>query len=502
MIDSLPLKLIQEISQELIEKVPYSFVKENNLLPLKVHEGEVFVAVSDPSEMDALKQLRFFLEKPIRAYFYPEPKLKELIQKHYYHKEGKAHQLLENLSDKDKDFCLGGVVSDYDLLEEDENSPVIRLINSIISEAIQQRSSDIHIDPLEESTSIRYRIDGILYLRHTVPRELQSQLVSRIKVMARLDVAERRLPQDGRIKLLLGNREIDFRISTIPIVYGERIVMRILDQENALVDFDALGMPKDVYREVSNLISSPEGILFVTGPTGSGKTTTLYSILKKIQNPKINIMSIEDPVEYHLNGIAQINVQPAIDLTFSKGLRHILRQDPDVILLGEVRDRETAKTSIQASLTGHLVLSTLHTNDAPSALTRLVDMGIEPYLLSSSVIGVCAQRLVRKLCSNCKESYTPTNRERECLGIEENIDFFAPKGCDVCFQSGFLGRQGLFELMLMDDLVKNQVLKLADSEALRRETKKQGFLTLKEHGAALVRKGITHSQEVLRVCRV
>jgi general secretion pathway protein E len=375
------------------------------------------------------------------------------------------------------------------------------MLNAIIMEAIQQRASDIHFEPNEKGLFIRYRIDGVLQKRASPPKEYRSQLITRIKVMAKLDIAEQRMPQDGRIKLKMGRREIDFRVSSIPIVHGERIVLRILDRDNIVLGLEKLGMSEGILLEFKKLISMPEGIILVTGPTGSGKTTTLYSAISEINSPEKNIMTIEDPVEYKLSDIAQIGVNPKINLTFAKGLKHILRQDPDAIMVGEIRDMETAEIAIQSSLTGHLVLSTLHTNDAPSAIARLFDMGIESYLLTSSIIGVLAQRLVRKICSNCKVSYKPKEEELKGLEIEENVEFYKGSGCEKCFQSGYKGRHGIYELMKVTSSLKSQIMKSVDANSIKKSFKKQTKEDLMKSGASLVRRGITTSFEVFRVVK-
>ena len=375
------------------------------------------------------------------------------------------------------------------------------MLNAILQEAIQQGASDIHFEPLETTLSVRYRIDGVLQKRHTPPKEYQSQLLTRIKVMARLDIAEQRLPQDGRIKLKLGGRQIDFRVSTIPVVYGERIVLRILDKSNVLLGLHKIGMCADVLEKFKNLIKMSEGIVLVTGPTGSGKTTTLYSALSEINSTHTNIMTVEDPVEYKLQGMAQIGVNPKIHLTFSTGLRHILRQDPDVIMIGEIRDKETADIAIQAALTGHLVLSTLHTNDAPSALTRMVDMGIEPYLLSSSVVGVLAQRLVRCICPHCKTAYTPTESELNDLGLQDVEELYVGKGCTECYETGYKGRLGIYELMIMSGSIKRKLVETADSVSLQKVALEENMQTLRQDGGRLVAQGKTTTAEVLRVTR-
>jgi general secretion pathway protein E len=345
----------------------------------------------------------------------------------------------------------------------------------------------------------------VLQSRHSPAQEFQSQLMTRVKVMAKMDIAEHRLPQDGRIKLKMGRREIDFRVSTVPVSAGERIVLRILDRGNVILGLDKIGMLPKVYEEFRSLIEVPEGIILVTGPTGSGKTTTLYSGICELYNDETNIMTIEDPVEYNLKGIAQIGVQHKIKLDFATGLRHILRQDPDIIMIGEIRDAETANIAIQAALTGHLVLSTLHTNDAPSAVTRLVDMGIEPYLLSSSLIGVLAQRLVRRICADCKQPYEASERELQSISLTPsdlpNGCVYKGLGCSSCFGSGYKGRQGLYELMVINNAIKKQIVKSPDAVEIRQISLENGMSTLSEHGRQLVCRGYTTISEVLRVTK-
>ncbi|MBI3236466.1 MAG: Flp pilus assembly complex ATPase component TadA, partial [Chlamydiales bacterium] len=444
-----------------------------------------------------------FSGKQIQEILSPKLAIEEAIEHCYGHKENTASKLIETLLQKNP--TSSGEEEGYDLLEQGGSSPVIELLNALLIEAIQQGASDIHFEPMENGLGVRYRIDGVLQMRHSPPREYLSQLITRIKVMARLDIAEHRLPQDGRIKLRLGGRDIDFRVSTVPVVYGERIALRILDKGNVLLGLHKLGMRSAILEEFKKLILLNEGIVLVTGPTGSGKTTTLYSALSEINSSETNIMTIEDPVEYKLQGMAQIGVNRKIHLNFATGLRHILRQDPDVIMIGEIRDKETAEIAIQSSLTGHLVLSTLHTNDAPSALTRLVDMGIEPYLLSSSVVGVLAQRLVRMNCTHCIESYIPSDQELLELKItrEDLIDCHLHKsrGCVHCYGSGYKGRHGIYELMNITSPIKRQLLQSADASQLQQIALQKGMKSLRQEGAFLAIQGKTSSSEVLRVSR-
>lgn len=489
--------------KERVALIPYSFAKRRLLLPLEDKEGKILVALSNPLDLESLEEIRSVTGKDTLEILSSRASIEEAIERCYHQKEDAASQLIASLQ-QDKDKRVDDEEG-YDLLEHNSESPVIRMLNMMLAEAIQQGASDIHFEPLENGMGVRYRIDGVLQMRHAPPKEYQTQLITRIKVISKLDIAEHRLPQDGRIKLKMGGRQIDFRVSTVPVVFGERIVMRILDKSNVLLGLNKIGMRAKVLESFQKQIHLNEGIVLVTGPTGSGKTTTLYSAISEVNSSETNIMTIEDPVEYKLQGMAQIGVNPKINLTFATGLRHILRQDPDIIMIGEIRDKETAEIAIQASLTGHLVLSTLHTNDAPSALTRLVDMGIEPYLLSSSVIGVLAQRLVRKICPHCKTSYVPTDRELSELSlVREQLQegmLFKGEGCDQCFGSGYKGRHGVYELMNVGGAIKRQIVRSADALELQKVALAAGMMPLRQEGGFLVQQGITTSAEVLRVSR-
>lgn len=483
--------------------VPYLFAKQKTILPLEEKEEKVIVAIADPLDLDSLAELRLFFRKTIVPIYATKSLIEEAIEHCYQQKEEETQRLFSDLEKEGDQVKPIDSEEEYDLLEKLDENPVIRLVDSLFIEAIQQRASDIHFEPTEEGLAVRYRVDGVLLKKHTPPKEYQQQILTRIKVMSKLDIAEQRLPQDGRIKLRYGGREIDFRVSTLPMIYGERIVLRILDKGNIVLGIDRIGMPLVELKLFRKLIQMSEGIVLVTGPTGSGKTTTLYSALSEINALEMNIMTIEDPVEYKISGISQMNVNRRIELDFSKGLRHILRQDPDVIMIGEIRDKETAEIAIQSSLTGHLVLSTLHTNDAPSALTRLADMGIEPYLLASSILGVLAQRLVRKICPDCKISYAASIEEKEDLDfpIEEELILWKGQGCPQCYGTGFRSRHAIYELMLVDAKIKAQVLKSQDAVDLRKIAIEQGMQTLFQQGVALVMQGLTTIAEVLRVTR-
>lgn len=498
--ESLGMRVLEDLSSFSFVKdkttaLPYLFSKENNLLPLEENEGIFLVATSDPVATDSLKEAELLLSKRIEIVYCNKELLDNAIESIYQQKE---EALFSETPESKK---IEQVEEGYDLLEKSTDNPVIRMLNATLSEAISQKASDIHFEPIENNLLIRYRIDGVLQQRRSPPQEYIAQILTRIKVMASLDIAEQRLPQDGRIKLRSGKRQIDFRVSTLPVVYGERIVLRILDKGQIDFGLEHVGMNERTVNTFRSLSKMPEGIILVTGPTGSGKTTTLYSALSEIDSATMNIMTIEDPVEYKLQKIAQIAVNPKISLTFSAGLRHILRQDPDVVMIGEIRDAETAQIAIQASLTGHLVFSTLHTNDAPSALTRLADMGVEPYLLSSSIIGVLAQRLVRKICLKCKESYDPLPEEKAKLGLKEASKFYKGKGCSNCFDTGYKGRIGIYELMEVTPAIKRQVVKSPDAGELKKLFLEAGGEDLRKSAIQLLLEGVTTSEEVFRMTK-
>ncbi len=494
------------LKKEHYRKVPYGFVKKNLVLPIQEDQGVMIVAMADPLNIEPLEDLKLMLNLDVRPVYTPKEALENAIHECYNKEHGVAAELISNLSDQNEEGKGDGEVEVYDLLDDSKDTaPTIRMLNLIIAEAIQQGASDIHFEPQETGLKIRYRIDGTLQTRHAPAPEYQTQLLARIKVMSKLDIAEHRLPQDGRIKLRMGRREVDFRVSTVPVAGGERIVLRVLDKGNVILGLDKLGMFPTVFEDFNKLINMPEGIVLVTGPTGSGKTTTLYSAICEMYNDETNIMTIEDPVEYNLKGIAQIGVKPKINLTFAAGLRHILRQDPDIIMIGEIRDKETAEIAIQSALTGHLVLSTLHTNDAPSAITRLVDMGIEPYLLSSCIVGVLAQRLVRTICKHCCQPVQPTDKELQNLGLTKEMlphgTFFQGTGCPACYGSGYKGRHGIYELMMVNNAIKKQIVKSPDAVELRNLAIENNMYSLLNHGADLAAKGITTVAEVLRSTR-
>jgi general secretion pathway protein E len=414
-----------------------------------------------------------------------------------------AERVIQDMHEDDSDQILSEIEKTGDLLDETSEAPIIKLVNLMLSQAVKARASDIHIEPYQDTFKVRYRVDGILYDKLSPPKRIQSTLVSRVKVMARLNIAEKRLPQDGRIEIRIADKNVDIRVSTIPTAFGERVVLRLLDKSTVLLRLTDIGMPEDRLKLIERLIRTPHGIILVTGPTGSGKTTTLYAALTTINNPDINIITIEDPVEYQIEGIGQIQVNPKIELTFAKGLRSIVRQDPDVILVGEIRDMETAEIGIQSALTGHLVFSTLHTNDSASAVTRLIDMGIEPFLVSSSVMAILAQRLVRVVCDECKEAYTPDVESLDSIDLTPEMaagkTIYRGTGCPACLNTGYRGRTGIFELMILDDSIKNLILQTSDANAIKRLAVEQGMISLRRDGSQKVLDGMTTIEEVFRV---
>lgn len=502
----LPSLAGQEIEKEWIAKVPIGFAKKNELIPLKKEGDRIKIATAKPLNLNALDDLRILFGHEIELSLSPYPAILSMINQMYERSQESADQVMEGIEGNLIEVDPGEIPGSIDLLEATDEAPIIRLVNSLIFQAVKQRASDIHFEPFEKEFAVRYRIDGILYNILTPPKRLQSSMTSRIKIMSGLDIAEKRLPQDGRISVRIAGKEIDIRVSVIPTAHGERLVLRLLDKQNLLLNLEDLGFSKETFEKIQELIQLSHGIVLVTGPTGSGKTTTLYSILNKINSPDKNIITIEDPIEYQLKGIGQMQVNPRIDLTFSNGLRSILRQDPDVILVGEIRDGETAEIAIHASLTGHLVFSTLHTNDSAGAITRLIDMGIEPFLVSSSVIAIIAQRLVRKLCNQCRKPYAPQRAELEKLGLpgekKTETPFYRAGGCSECLSTGYRGRLGIYELLMIDDDVRSEILNKTDSNSIKSHAIRKGLMTLRDDGARQVLNGVTTTDEVLRVTQV
>jgi general secretion pathway protein E len=494
------------IDLTLVSKVPINYAKKNRLLPLAIHNGAVTVAMADPSNYEPIDDLHVMFGMPINSVVMPAQVVEDAINRAYdLAATTTAADLMIDLEDKGLDAVASEIANETrDLLESDDAAPIIKLVNGILSQAVKDRASDIHIECFENDLVVRFRVDGMLYDVISPPKRIQPAIISRIKVMSGLNIAEKRLPQDGRIRVLIAGRDIDIRVSTIPCAYGERSVLRLLDRAQAVdnFDLDKLGFSGDNLKKLDRLIRQSHGIILATGPTGSGKSTTLYAALSRINSPEKNIITIEDPIEYQLKGVGQMQVNPKIELTFASGLRSILRQDPDVIMVGEIRDSETAEIAIQAALTGHLVFSTLHTNDSFGSVTRLVEMGIEPFLVSSSILAVLAQRLVRRLCPECRAPYTPTTTELQRIGI--NAAGFAGKiykaaGCKACRNTGYRGRIAIQELMIMEDDIRTMVMQNTDAASIRRSSQAKGMKLLRQDGAERVLIGETTIEELLRV---
>lgn len=494
------------LDNDLVARVPINYAKKNRLLPLGADNGAVTVAIVDPANYEPLDDLHVLFGKAIQPVVAPAEVVTEAINRAYDQAATTtAHDLMIDLDEEGLNSVASELASEpRDLLDADDAAPIIKLVNGLLSQAVKDRASDIHVEVFESDLVVRFRVDGMLYDVLSPPKRFHAAIASRIKVMSGLNIAEKRLPQDGRIRLRIAGRDIDIRVSTIPTAFGERIVMRLLDRAQALVDIDLdrLGFSGDNLKKIDRLIRQSHGIILATGPTGSGKSTTLYACLSRINSPEKNIITIEDPIEYQLRGVGQMQVNPKIELTFASGLRSILRQDPDVIMVGEIRDGETAEIAIQAALTGHLVFSTLHTNDSFGALTRLIDMGIEPFLVSSSVLAVLAQRLLRVLCQNCRQPYAPSDHELVRIGlggVRLSHPIYKPAGCRACRNTGYRGRSAITELMVMDDEIRALVMQKADGSMIRRACTAKGMKLLRQDGAERVLAGQTSIEELLRV---
>ena len=501
----LPHLELNQVDHEWIKKVPIHFARRYRVLPLKVDDGALVVATTDPLETAALDDLRLLLGMPVKAVLTSSMSLLSSLNRAYDEVASPtgAEQVMEDIAASENlDKIAHELDEPQDLLDATDEAPIIRLVNSVLFQAVRQRASDIHFESFERGLVVRYRIDGVLYPILTPPKHLQSSIIARLKIMAGLNIAEKRLPQDGRFAIRTAGKDVDLRVSVLPTSHGERVVLRLLEKENRLLNLSEMGFSLDRLRIIQQLIQLTHGILLVTGPTGSGKTTTLYAALSEINAPDKNIITVEDPVEYQLLGIGQMQVNPKINLTFAAGLRSILRQDPDVIMIGEIRDRETAEIAIHASLTGHLVFSTLHTNDAASAATRLIDMGIEPFLVASSVVAVLAQRLIRKVCPDCKKAYQPDDEELIRLGVvpgKTKPTFYRGSGCAACSQTGYRGRTGIHELLVMDDEIRRLIGSKADAAAIKQAAVARGMVLLKEEASEKIFAGVTTTEEVMRM---
>jgi len=503
-IDYLPEINPDKVPVEFVKNVPATYAQHHYLIGIKnkPEDSEIILAISTPLDLDAVDNISKMTLTQVRPALATKAAVTAAIDIAYEQKSTVIEEVAEELDAQNLDQLIDEVATSDDLLDVVNRPPVIRLVNDILFRALQLRASDIHVHPYETKIQIRYRIDGILYDVLNLNRNVLPLIVSRIKVMAGMDIAERRMPQDGRCSVRVGQREIDLRVSTVPTSYGERSVLRILDKSSGIFQLTELGMMDDDLKKFDSLLNRSHGVIFVTGPTGSGKSTTLYASLNRIDSTEKNIITIEDPIEYQLSGISQMQVAAKKGMTFITALRHVLRQDPDVIMVGEVRDQETARMAIQSSLTGHLVFSTLHTNDSAGAISRLLDLGVEPYLVSSSLIAILAQRLVRRICPDCKQKYKPTQHELRELGLgpdDAKGDFYMGAGCEKCFDTGYRGRTGIYELMLVDESIRELIYNRESAGVIKKTSIDAGLQTLRMDGARKVIAGKTTISEVLRV---
>jgi general secretion pathway protein E len=485
--------------------LPYAMAKHHRLVVLPGEDSDQPDLVACRGvKPDSIVEARRVIGRQTTLRFVSDDEFQAVLDLVYNQKDGHAAQVMDDVA---QDMDLKSLTDDLpiisDLMEMEDDAPIIRLINALLTQAMKESASDIHVEIFESRSVVRLRIDGGLHDVLEPPRALHAAIVSRIKIMAQLDIAEKRLPQDGRISLRIGGRPVDVRVSTLPSAHGERVVLRLLDKQSGRLNLGKLGMNTDTLQKLDRLVHQPHGIVLVTGPTGSGKTTTLYAALSQLDTRDLNIMTVEDPIEYDLDGVAQTQVNPRIDMSFSRALRAILRQDPDIVMIGEIRDLETAQIAVQASLTGHLVLATLHTNDAPSAVTRLIDMGVEPFLLASSLLGVLAQRLVRKLCPKCSNLYTPDTRDKTAIGLPVNFSgqFRSANGCVECNHRGYNGRTGVHEILVVDAALRKMIHDGQSEQALRTRAMENGMIGLREDAARHVMAGTTTLEEALRVTK-
>ncbi len=509
--EELVLDFIEDLStasipQEFMTKVPMQFARNHCVAALSMRDGTVTVATAAPLDLHPLDDLASMLGSTVEPVVATKSEILNLINR-AYEAEAAVEEMIHELEDEDIGTIEDETAGAQDLMDIANKAPIIKLVNTMISEALKMRASDIHVQPFEDRLQVRNRIDGILYDTMTPPKRFQDAVISRIKVMGRMDIAERRLPQDGRASVKIGDREIDIRISSIPSSWGERMVLRLLDKGLRRYELEKIGMYSEQFEVVKKLMVYSHGIIFVTGPTGSGKTTTLYAGLNRINSPEKNILTIEDPIEYHLKGISQMEVSGKKGVTFATGLRHIVRQDPDIIMVGEVRDLETARISIQSALTGHLVFSTMHTNDSAGSVTRLLDFGVEPYLVSSSLVAVIAQRLIRLICPGCREEYQPEESVIRNLGLDPKEHagrpFFRGAGCDACFGRGYADRTGIFEILVVDDQIRQLIKEHASAGEIKKvAAQAPTFNTLRMDGARKVADGQTTAEEVLKVTQM
>jgi len=490
------------IDIELLGKIPLRFLRENLIVPIVI-DDQVVILTSDPMNFQPVDEINLLLGGGVRSAVATAKKINDAINK-YYPLEGAKQMIAELEEEEAQEGALEfAQIEEKDIMGMASEAPIIKLVNNILLQAVKRGASDIHIEPFEKEVIVRYRIDGVMYQVMNPPKRVQGALSSRIKIMSGLNIAEKRVPQDGRIEIKVANKSIDIRVSVLPVTFGERIVMRLLDKTKSLAKLQDLGMSDRDFDVLWRNISRPNGIIYVTGPTGSGKTTTLYSVLNQLNQPEVNIITVEDPVEYQMKGIGQVQVREKIGMTFAAALRSILRQDPDIVMIGETRDQETAQIAIQAALTGHLVLSTLHTNSASATITRLIDMGIEPFLIASSVVMACAQRLVRRLCPHCKKKFDPEFALIKNLGLTEeeakHITFYKANGCEECNNMGYKGRLAVFEIMEMTPGVARLTMDRADASVIRNQAMKDGMAVLLEDGIRKIKEGLTTIEEVLSI---
>lgn len=493
-------------SDSIFKGLPVNFLKCNLIAPFSSGKGTIKIAISDPLNVQPLDDLKLlFKGYSFKIVMTITSEVLKIINTHYELVESATtNEIIENLEESDFEILSRTSSETSDIMDMANDAPIIRLVNTIIRQAVSERASDIHFEVYEKELIVRFRIDGILYKMFTPPKKYQDSIISRIKIMANLNIAENRMPQDGRIQIKIRGKEIDIRVSIFPTYYGERIVLRLLNKSDMNFELSSIGFSKDVLQGFNNLINLTHGIVLVTGPTGSGKSTTLYGVLTSLNHDDVNILTVEDPIEYQIPGIGQMQIRPKIGLTFASGLRSILRQDPDIIMIGEIRDFETAEIAIQSALTGHRVFSTLHTNDAASGITRLIDMGIEPYLISSSVNAFLAQRLVRMICQDCITPYKPTQQELNRAEITKSSldkgNLYRGKGCDKCLNTGYTGRIGIFELLTVTDNIRKMMMSGADASTIKQQAIKEGMITLLTDGVQKAARGLTTLEEVLRVC--
>lgn len=492
-----------QIPNDVLAMIPRQIARRYKIIPVSKHDSTLTVAISDPMDVETVDSLRYILKVNVEPVVASKAEIEAALNQYYSDTEDIVEGMLQEITEGDIDVEGGkkGVLEE--VAESEADAPIIKLVGLLIMEAYRNRSSDIHIEPLEKRLRVRYRIDGVLHEVDNPPKKLQPAIISRLKIMANMSIAEKRVPQDGRIQIPVMGCVLDLRVSSLPTNHGESIVMRILDKSSLLLGLGDLGFFSDQQEIMNRLISLPDGILLVTGPTGSGKTTTLYACLNAINRPDRKIITVEDPVEYQLTGINQVQVNPDIELTFAAALRSILRQAPNIIMIGEIRDLETANIAVQASLTGHLVFSTLHTNDAPSAVTRLIDMGVKPFLVASSCRAIMAQRLVRKVCQKCKEPYTPTAYEMKVLRLDpqelEKTTIYKGRGCSECGRTGYRGRTGIYELFELSDEIRQLIYERTSSTVLRARGREMGMQTLREDGVRKIMAGITTAEEVISI---